>query len=144
MSLWYFSLQERAEFLLALLAIAEAAELIGNMPHFYARMIGKAFGKYAVDVCHLFAKDRRCDTVILTKSMRALRTVRFGAASFGIGDIEPRRTRAGGCGKHGINAVFIEVIDDFFEPIEMIFALARSRADHENQNPWRCLCRQAS
>ena len=70
-----FFTQERAEFLLTLLAIAEAAEFVGNMPHFYARMIGKAFGKHAVDFGNFFAKDGRRDTMVVTQSMRALGTV---------------------------------------------------------------------
>ena len=117
--------QPIAERLLAQRAVALAAVLVRKVPQNDARVVCKALCKALIHLAGLLSVHGGCIAVVMARAGKVAHTVILHTANLLILFAHPKRLCTGRCGQHGINAVFVEIVDDLLQPVEVVFALIR-------------------
>ena len=104
-------------------AAALAAVLVGQVPQNDPGVLGEALGQGGVHQAHLLPVDGGGVAVVVPAA--ALVPVEAGAdpADFRVLLAHPQGLGAGRRGQHGVDAVFVQVVNDLFQPAELVAAL---------------------
>ena len=104
-------------------AAALAAVLVGQVPQNDPGVLGEALGQGGVHQAHLLPVDGGGVAVVVPAA--ALVPVKAGAdpADFRVLLAHPQGLGAGRRGQHGVDAVFVQVVNDLFQPVELVAAL---------------------
>ena len=105
--------QEATEGILAQIAVAFAAVLIGNVPCNYRWVIAVPLGKEGVDLAHLFPVDGGGEAVVVAAAEVGALTVGQGTQDLGVFVRHPVGSGTGGGGEDDLAAVLVDFFDDF-------------------------------
>ena len=115
--------QPPAEGRLALGAVALAAVLVGQVPQNHPGMAGKPLGQGGVHGLHLLPVEGGGVAVVVAAAGLIPHQVGLHPADLRVLFAHPHGLGARGRGQHGVDAVFIQIVNDLFQPVKVVHAL---------------------
>ena len=118
-------LEPAAERSLTQLTVAVAAHFVGDMPKQNSRVTAEPLCQLLVDDADFFTVERRGIAVVLAAVVQLPDAVCPDTAHLGVLVRHPCRARRTGGGQNGGNAVFIQVVNDIGQPVQLVHTLLR-------------------